>query len=202
MSSRHGVVSSFALSASNLDLDAADGPHCDDSNVRGAVRRARASAIAYHKIRVTTTAVTTPHDATANRTRTMSRSNGCSLPPRRSMYPPNVDPSPSDLAQRYLTGKATQGFTGSSQCHIRGRPKPFEFVEPDVRPFARPRPVQETLADGDQHGRARPQEAQLAAGARSIGQVANAIGPTSSRRRWSQPGWTFVGNGSVTASPA
>jgi hypothetical protein len=29
---------------------------------------------------VTTTAVTTPHDATANRTKTMSRSNGCFLP--------------------------------------------------------------------------------------------------------------------------
>jgi hypothetical protein len=81
MSSRHGMLSGSALSASNLDSDTDDGPPGDVSNVAGAVRRARRSAMAHHKIMVTTTAVTTPHDETANRTKMMGRSNGCSLPP-------------------------------------------------------------------------------------------------------------------------
>jgi hypothetical protein len=110
MSSRHSVLSRSALSASNLDFDTDDAPPGDVSNVNGAVRRARRSAMAHHKIMVATTAVTMPHDVTANRTKMMGRSNGCSLPPLMVGYPPNVDPSPSDRTQLYLTSRATQGF--------------------------------------------------------------------------------------------
>jgi hypothetical protein len=115
---------------STLDSDTDDGRPGDGSKVRVAVRRAHASAIAHHNPMVTMTAVTTPHDDTAIRNRILNSSNGCSLEPRRSNAPPNVDPSPSDLSKRYPTSAATQGsFSGSSQRHIDGRSKAFELVE-------------------------------------------------------------------------
>ena len=124
--SRPRVLSRSSLSASTLDFDTEGRRPGDGSKRRVDVRRALASAIAHHNPMVTTKAVTTPHDDTAIRKTMMNGSNGCSLEPRRSNDPPNVDPSPSDLSKRYPTSPATHGsFSGSSRRHIKGRSEAF-----------------------------------------------------------------------------
>jgi hypothetical protein len=138
-SSRPRVLSSSSLSASTLDFDTDDGRPGDGSKVRVAVRRARASAIAHHNPMVTTTAVTTPHDDTANRDKIMNRSNGCSLELDGRLVRPVSTRLPRTLSKGYPTSPATQGsFSGSRSVTSTGTQR--RLSSSNLRPIHRPPP--------------------------------------------------------------